>query len=38
MPIDTLEIVADLFEEWLVGADLDSFNIQCKTHFINKSN
>jgi len=34
MPVGTPEMVADVFEEWLIGADVDGFNIQCKPHTI----
>lgn len=35
--IGTPEMVADIFEEWLVGSDVDGFNIQCKKYIVERS-
>lgn len=31
MPVGTPEMVADVFEDWAVNADIDGFNVACKS-------
>lgn len=33
LPIGTPEMVADVFEKWLIEADIDGFNVCCKSRF-----